>query len=421
MRYIGNKTKILPEIERILADEGVGPVDDRDGSDRRRTFLDIFAGTASVARRAKALGFRVLANDRLHASYVLAKAALEVDEEPPDLAPRLAELRDRAPLAEGLVARAFSPLGPAGRRFFTPEHARRIDGALEQLVLWRRARAISPGAFQLLLAAVLSGADRVANISGTYGAFLKTWQANTAAAFRLDPPAIVPSDPAARPHRAYRADANRLVRLLPCDVLYIDPPYNRREYAANYHVLEAIAERRLVRDLAAFEATIYGVSGLRPYRRSAFSDRRRVFAAFRDLVLGSQAEHVVVSYNEEGLLTRDEIDSVLGELAGGRAGGGSGPGPVRFEEVSHKRFRSDRDGRQGRNGSAPRAYRSLAGRGRDEIREWLFFARRGSIRELRRACRTARGDTPLVPPGRLTRRPVTGIRIGTADDPRDHG
>ncbi len=397
MRYIGNKTKLLGEIERLVGERGVGP---------GATLLDIFAGTASVARHFKGLGFRCLTNDRMRASYALQVATVEVSRYPAFAGvlarPEVRAARDAAavraaferargeapaeaagPLClalahleagiapagpPGLIARCFSPAGPGGRMYFRQEHARRIDAVLDRLVAWRRDGTVARAEFYLLLSSLIAAADRVANISGTYGAFLKTWQANTQAPLRLDPPPVVESP---LEHRAYRADGNRLARALDCDVLYVDPPYNHRDYAANYHVLEVIAERYTVHDEAAYEARLYGVTGMRPYARSAYCSRRgdRCARAFRDLVTSARAEHVVVSYNEEGILAAADIESAL-EAFAGRGG------RVEQRRIAYRRFRSDADGRVARNGAAPRTYRVLDGRGRDGIHEWLFHARR---------------------------------------------
>jgi adenine-specific DNA-methyltransferase len=160
-----------------------------------------------------------------------------------------------------------------------------------------------------------------------------------------------------------RADANQLVRRIPCDVLYIDPPYNVREYAANYHVLDTIATRAYLDGpaLEAAEASIYGKSGLSPYRKSDFSSRLRCREAFRALVAGARARRVVVSYNEEGILSREEIEDALRDGLGARE--------REFRALAYKRFRSDRD-------RDARSYRVLPDRGRDEIAEWLFYAER---------------------------------------------
>jgi adenine-specific DNA-methyltransferase len=180
--------------------------------------------------------------------------------------------------------------------------------------------------------------------------------------------------------RVFCEDANELVAQVECDVLYIDPPYNRRQYAKNYHVLEVIAELNSVEDEARYEATLYGKTGLRDFegRRSAYclADARGGASpcerAFADLVGRARAEHIVISYNEEGILSREALERALAAVS------------PRFElerglvELAYKRFRSDRD--QG----ARRTYRVLEGRARDEVREWLIYARKPRARGARR-------------------------------------
>jgi adenine-specific DNA-methyltransferase len=367
VRFIGSKARLLGAIEELLCARGVAG----------GTLLDVFCGTSAVGRHFKERGFRVLANDRMRLAWVRAKALVEVDARPRGLTALVREV-EAASDVDGLITRQYSPAGDAGRMYFTAGHARRIDAALELLAERRRVGALDDASLFLVLAGVLAGADKVANISGTYGAFLKRWQTNTRRLFRVEVPAPVRG----RPRdgcRAFRDDANELVRQQSCDVLYIDPPYNGREYSANYHVLEAIAARPfLVGDeLAAFEASIYGKTGLLPYERSDFCSKRRVCNAFSDLIRGCRAEHVVVSYNEEGLLSADDIRGALAR------GLGAHPEAIEHHEVVIKRFRSDADDKSYRDAEGrctkPRRYKRLTGRKRDELHEWLFYARRGAV------------------------------------------
>lgn len=397
MRLIGNKTKLLGEIEGFLAERGV----------RGGTLLDVFAGTGSVAQHFRRRGFRVRTNDLLRASWVRQRVYVELSAYPafagvlaepavrrfaragqaaalgapcPEAAPLCAVLgyldAGLAPGREpGLFGRQYAEGGAGGRLFFSAENGARIDAIHGQLEAWRRAGRLSEPEHALLLCALLEAADRVANISGTYGAFLKRLQASARERLTLRPPLLDTQGP---PGRAYCGEAGALARRLSVDVLYLDPPYNHRQYAKNYHVLEVLAELHTVEDLAAYEAGIYGKSGLRPMadrlsdycrksaRRGAESPCER---AFRALVQSARAEHIVVSYNEEGILSREAIGEALAE-----ASGAAGFDFVRdFREVSYKRFRSDRD-------AAARRYRVLAGRGRDEVAEWLFYARKPRAR-----------------------------------------
>jgi adenine-specific DNA-methyltransferase len=218
----------------------------------------------------------------------------------------------------------------------------------------------------VLLASLIDAADRVANISGTYGAYLKTWQKNALAPLELRCPPIVPGPRA----RVFRCDGNELVRRVACDVLYVDPPYNDRQYPKNYHVLEVLAEILDVLDVDAYEASIYGKTGLLPFgdRQSDYCRGSTCARAFRELVAEARAEHIIVSYNEEGILSREEIARAFREACG--------DGGFSLERdhlvIPHKRFRSDADR------GAARRYRVLEGRGRNEVGEWLFYGRKAA-------------------------------------------
>ncbi len=402
MRLIGNKTKLLGAIEELLFERGI----------RRGTLIDIFAGTASVGRHFKNLGFQVVANDRLSMCYAQAVARIEVSRYPtfrrfrrryasvlnepgfrellPEEFPGDTSARSR-PLLEavhflnrsveprrGMIYRSFSPDGPCGRKYFRAENAAKIDGILEFLRASRSFGLLARNEFYLLLASLLDAADRVANISGTYGAYLKSWQSNSRKDLLLTPPAV--SESSLR-HRVHHEDANELVSRIDGDVLYVDPPYNRRQYAANYHVMEIIAEYHDIDDLESFEASLYGKTGLRPYDdlKSAYckppggrgSGRVDVLMAMEQLILATRAQHVVVSYNEEGLLSREQIGGILAKFSGES----SYDFRRDFRAVRYKRFRSDSDRTDGHRKGA-RSYKVLEGRRRDEITEWLFYGSR---------------------------------------------
>ena len=413
MRYIGNKTKLLREIESFMAERGV----------RGKDLFDVFAGTASVGRYFKRRGYRVISNDNMYFSYVFQKAYIENNEHPAfaglrDFPPYLRAMEsgalDRAsgkgtadrssrptgklpirrviaflnryvPGKKGLVYRNFSPgngANPAEEgmaHFFTGENAWRIDGILTLLIEWSRKGLITESEFFLLLASLLTAVDRVANISGIYAAYLKKWQSNALKPLRLRVPEIIRSR---LRHAVYNRDSNALVEEVPCDVLYVDPPYNHRQYAANYHVLEVIAELHKVRDPDAYERRIYGKTRMRPYesQKSLYSSRRplrrgegrgRASAewALHDLLRKARCRHIVLSYNEEGILSREALGAILADVSGRRRFDFERA----FREVRYRRFRSDARDVPVVNGYR-RSYKVLKGKKPDEISEWLFYA-----------------------------------------------
>ncbi|HZN58820.1 MAG TPA: DNA adenine methylase [Planctomycetota bacterium] len=401
MRLIGNKTKLLRDIEGFLRDRGV----------LTGTLIDVFSGTASVGRHFKMAGYRVIANDHLASCYAKAVAEVEVSQPPPfrrlrkelravfdapafrEAHPQQGDLfRSDAsrPLEdaiyyvqhclcprEGIISRNFAPGGGKGRMYFTDENARSIDAVLHFLREGHRSGLLPKAELYLLLASLLDAADRAANISGTYGAYLKRWQRSALAPLRMRVPQVIPSE---LRNEAYRRDANELVREIRGDVLYIDPPYNHRQYAANYHVLQIIAEHHEIEDLPAFEDSLYGKTGLRPYEdlKSSYCvsplEQPRggdVYCALRDLVLSARVDHVLISYNEEGLLSREEIGSILARFEG-RADFDYTRG---MRTIIHRRFCSDSDRAAG-DEKGKRSYQVLRGRQRGELAEWLFFAER---------------------------------------------
>ncbi|HEX6053125.1 MAG TPA: DNA adenine methylase [Gemmatimonadaceae bacterium] len=357
MRYIGNKTKLLPFLRSALRRLGIP----------RGTAHDAFAGTASVGRALKADGWRVSSSDIMTYSYVMQRAYIvasrvgEFDRlARADSGVRAALAAHSRPLeavaahlscglepADGFITRHFAPSG--GRMYFTDENARRIDAARTALHAWQSNALIGDDAFYVLLAAVIEGADRVANTAGVYAAFIKRWQPNALRPFVAMP---LPPVPSRARCVAHKADAVEVARALgPIDLLYVDPPYNTRQYAGYYHIPEVIA-----RGWFNGAVAVRGKTGLIAdgEQRSAWCSRRRAPGALRELLAATGARHVLVSYNTEGVIPDAEFRAILR--------GAAVDGRVRRFTRTYKRYRADRD-REGRR------YRG------DEVKELLYYAR----------------------------------------------
>ena len=366
MRYIGNKTRLLPFILSALRRLGIRP----------GTAHDAFAGTAAVGRALKAEGWRVASSDLMSYSHVFQQAYVVAQGVGPlrDLArrepgvarairawprddarsPRENALRavahylatERAP-EQGFVTEHFSPAG--GRMYFTEQNAARIDAARRSLHEWRTRQWIDEPTCCILLAALLEGADRVANTAGVYAAYIKSWQGNAKRPLSMDPQLPVKG---VRGSTAHRTDAATLASALgPIDLLYIDPPYNARQYPGYYHVPELIA-----RGWFDGPVTLRGKTGLLPAdgQRSAWCSPRRVKGALSELLAATNAQHVLVSYNSEGLLPDTDLRAVLAEA--------SVDGKVRRFSKGYRRYRADSE-------HAARRYKGSV------VRELLYHAR----------------------------------------------
>ena len=213
--------------------------------------------------------------------------------------------------------------------YFTLENAGRIDAARRTLHEWRVKGLVDDDAFHLLLAALIEGADRVANTAGVYAAYIKSWQSNARHPLMIEPTVPI----AGRGSSAFRGDASDVARKIgPVDLLYLDPPYNARQYSGYYHVPEVIA-----RGWFDEEPALRGKTGLLhdPETKSEWCAPGRVGHALAELLEASQARHVLVSYNSEGLLPPAKLKAALKAV--------STDGRVRPFTRRYRRYRADRD------------------------------------------------------------------------------
>jgi adenine-specific DNA-methyltransferase len=133
-----------------------------------------------------------------------------------------------------------------------------------------------------------------------YGAYLKKFKSSALRPLALRPLELSHS---ARHCKVFNRDANELIAEIECDILYLDPPYNHREYGANYHVLETIARYD--------DPALNGVTGMRDYARSRYCRKREALEALEHLVRNAKANHILLSYNDEGVMNFDDVRKVL--------------------------------------------------------------------------------------------------------------
>ncbi len=315
MRYIGSKVSLLSYIEEIVENLGV----------KQGVFADLFAGTACVGAHFKRRGFQIISNDLLELSYAFQRALIANNEEPKfagivetlgdvqgdnlfaNLSPyhKVVAWLNCLPGKKGFIFHNYCPSGnnEYGRQYLSDSNGQKIDAIRQQIQQWCDAGEITENEFYLLLLPLLEATSKVANISGTYGAYLKHWDPRTYKDLPLVPTKVIISDLS---HQVFRGDANRLIEEIQCDILYLDPPYNSRQYIANYHLLETIARYD--------NPTLRGKTGLRSYdddNKSMYCSRSDCYRVFQDLIEKADARYILVSYNDEGILSRDDLMSIL--------------------------------------------------------------------------------------------------------------
>ena len=324
-RYIGNKTsstgKLLQAIRTIV----------RPGA----TVADLMCGTASVSEALRYAGYRVIANDIMTFAYCHAYVRLLLNS-PPSFASLglsypevLFHLGNLSPV-EGFLFREYSPAGQPfegcpPRLYFTADNASKLDAIIAQVSQWRNASLINEDEYALLRHDLVLATNDIANIAGTYGHFRSTWSNGALESLALTPTRFTLLSSAYRTdHVVLQERAEDVAQTLSADLCYIDPPYMKRQYAANYHIIETVAR--------GDEPKAIGVSGLRPWRDqySDFCSKLRIRQAFSALIEGMDCPRFLISYSEDGLLTKQELTEFLSSFGG-----------VEVHEFHRRRFRSN--------------------------------------------------------------------------------
>ncbi|HOE39832.1 MAG TPA: DNA adenine methylase [Bacteroidales bacterium] len=326
MRYYGAKTKLLPFIEEVVKSTGINGTSN---------FVDLFAGTTSVGQHFKKLGFTVYSNDILEFSYALSKTFIELNEEP-DFKKLKSKLKLKSNISslfdylnklgrrtQGFIYENYSPNG--GRMYFTEENALKIDTFRTLFEEWKEDNLVNELEYYYLITSLLRSVNLVSNVTGTYGAYLKTWDNRALKPLVLKKVPIIKST---TKNKAFKKDANELIKTIKPDILYLDPPYNSRQYASNYFLLELIAEGWF----NGKKPEIYGKTGMRKYehQKSDYCSKNNAFSALEDLILnGSKAKYILLSYNNEGIISQSCIQKVMEKI-----------GELETMYEKHKRYKS---------------------------------------------------------------------------------
>jgi adenine-specific DNA-methyltransferase len=297
-RYIGSKARVVGLIaKQIGAPQG------------SRRFVDMFCGTGAVAEAAARLGWDVHLNDHLHSAVTMAAGRLVTSQQASfrhlnGYQAAIDKLNALSPQC-GFMHREYSPASVthAGleRRYFTEANAGRIDAIREQVEAWSIDGQISRAEKILLIADLISATNRVANIAGTYGCFLSKWQKQALEPIMLRRRDLFVGEGSVTVSVTDAKDC----AVHPDDLVYIDPPYTKRQYASYYHILETIT--------LGDEPTVEGVAGLRPWREKAsdFCYRTRALGAFTQLVDRLEAQRLLISYSDDAHV---DIDALSGAL-----------------------------------------------------------------------------------------------------------
>ena len=314
MNYIGSKLSLLEFLE-----ESINKVVDKNCD----TFCDLFAGTGIVGRYFKTKGYKIIANDIQYYSYVLnrhyignhkelsfSKLVKELSElENIEIKNRkkfVCEFLSNLKGVKGFIYKNYCLGGTKNksekRQYFSNENGMRCDSIRQKIESWKKEKLISDDEYYFLITSLVESIDKYANTASVYGAFLKKLKKTAQNSLILKPAELIIND---QDHEVFNEDINEVAGKVKGDILYLDPPYNHRQYATNYHMLETIAKYD--------NPKIHGKTGLREYQnqKSLYCSRTQVKKAFKDLILKAKAKYIFLSYNNEGLMTLDDIQEIM--------------------------------------------------------------------------------------------------------------
>ena len=306
-RYIGNKAKLTDWIIGIIEKE----------TQNIETFIDVFSGTASVARKAMQKYNRVIVNDILYSNNVIYKAFFKSEfwdkEKITEIIYNYNTLEE-GKIKENYFSKQF------GGKFFELETAKKI-GYIRQDIE-NHKNELTQKEYAILIATLIYNIDKIANTVGHFEAYIKKPIKKNPLILKI----IKTED--FKNIEIYREDANKLSRKIKGDIAYIDPPYNSRQYSRFYHVYENLVKWE--------KPKLYGVA-LKPEPEN-MSKYCTVKAenAFKDLVSNLNVKYLAVSYNNTyksksksstNKIKLEEIIEILNDI-----------GETKIFEKSHRYF-----------------------------------------------------------------------------------
>lgn len=299
IKYIGSKRTLLPVILEAVRSAG-----------EASTVLDLFSGTSRVGHALKRAGYRVIANDHNAYAATLARCYVQADAEDVlhDAAKLVAEFNTR--LRGGWSEPGYFTQTFCDRsRFVQRKNGARIDAIREAIA----AKGLKPELEAVMLVSLMEAADRVDSTTGLQMAYLKDWSPRSHNDLELRVPDVLPGAAAGK-GLALNMDAFDAAAAIEADIAYIDPPYNQHSYLGNYHMWESLVRWD--------KPEVYGIACKRvdvKQRQSIFNSRPKFSEAMRQLLAAIRARTIIVSFSDEGYLSREQLEAMLGELWGSTA------------------------------------------------------------------------------------------------------
>lgn len=333
--YLGNKRNLLDFILR-----GVN-IAKKELKKDKLSSVDLFSGSGIVSRCLKAHSNFLIANDLEIYSKIINECYLS--NQNPNLLKEinlnyeiLKENLKKNFTQTGFISRLYAPknddeIRPGERVFYTKFNANFIDTLRQEIA------KLEPNMQKYFLAPLLYQASNHTNTSGVFKGFYKNEAGigqfggtgknalkRIKSKMQILKPVFSKFDVE---FKVYQKDANSLVKELPkMDLFYLDPPYNQHPYGSNYFMLNLIANYKEPKEISK-------ISGIpKNWNRSPYNKKPEVKEAFFDLISNIKAKFILISYNSEGFITKEEFEKGLAKF-----------GRVEVLEQNYNAFRGSRN------------------------------------------------------------------------------
>lgn len=284
MRYIGSKNRILDFIDETITNT-YGEYKDAD-------VADLFSGTGCVGEMFKKRGAKVVSCDYMHFSYALQIVKIKSNSLPQNYIKTI-ELLNALEGQEGFFYREYTESGNGHRNYFSEENAKKIDAICMYLANQLQIGNIDDDEFYVYKASLIDAVTKVSNTSGTYGSFLKINDNRKFKSLWLEPRKVVDNG---KVNECYCEDIHQVITHVSGDILYLDPPYNNRQYPPYYHILETVT--------LYDEPDIYGKTGRRHYEEklSPLCMKDKAISSMISIVKEAAFKHIYISYSTDGIM-----------------------------------------------------------------------------------------------------------------------
>lgn len=317
VKYLGSKLKLLPHIQKIVQGLEV----------QEKSVIDVFTGTTRVSQMFRKMGFRVTSSDLAYASEAYASLFL-CHPQPTSLLPFLKKLQEicekkESELPMGWISSTYCDVLSETKRpirVWKLKNGKRADAIREQIHNWQVSGRIDHQTALALTAALIISLDKVDNTVGVQQSYLLEWKASRAdndldlswcnqeLLQRLEGEVL---------GQHLRGNSQTL-QYVPASIAYLDPPYTNHNYGSYYHIWESIAlwdkpevglstNRRVDR--------IFKEEKLRDQEFvSSWYRKKEAVESLNHLVRRLPVKCVLLSYNDEGLMSPTEIGWILVEM-----------------------------------------------------------------------------------------------------------